>query len=254
MDKDKEVVVKVEDYLPLYGLLLVDEYGISVDGKNIISVTELFRYPEIKLNKLHIEALNSFDRMSFQAFIKNKKNEKEVLGFVRELFDEYKTNGGNPLEWIYSTLSDIELNSFNYPALLRGVIQTKLLEWAEYYEKIKAPATGTTETPKPPKTFPEYILHPDRERIAEALKTTFRGEKGKAIRLMIEVLNNQPQPLITYGNRQGKSLFDAMKLYFDWNIGTRQSIFDYKRINDEPDYKAIETRVLYILEGIKNNK
>jgi hypothetical protein len=116
------------------------------------------------------------------------------------------------------------------------------------------PATSTPDPKKQPKPFPEYILHPERERIAEALKTTFRDEKGKAIRLMIEVLINQPQPLITYGNRAGTSLFNAMKLYFDWYIGTKQSIFDYKRINDETDYKAIELRVLYILESIKNNK
>ncbi|KAF0202240.1 MAG: hypothetical protein FD170_1966 [Bacteroidetes bacterium] len=249
MDKDKEVVVKVEDYLPLYGLLLADKYGISVDGKNNISVAELFQYPEIELNKIHIESLNHFDRMSFQTFIKNKKNEQEVLKFVRELFDEFKTNGGNPLEWIYSTLSDLELNSYNYPALLRGVIQTKLMEWADYYEKIKAPVKKL-----PAKTFPDYILHPQKKRIAEALKDTFTGEKGKTIRLMIEVLKNQPQPLITYDNRQRQKIFDAMKLFFNWDIGSKQSIFDYKRFNDETDYKAIEVKVLYILKSIKINR
>ena len=116
----------------------------------------------------------------------------------------------------------------------------------------QAPTTDTPKPPQPPKTFPEYILHPDRENIAEALKTTFRGEKGKSIRLMIEVLKDHG--LITYENRQRQKIFDAMKLYFDWYIGRRQSIFDYKRINDIEDYKAIEVRMLPILESIKNNK
>jgi len=104
------------------------------------------------------------------------------------------------------------------------------------------------------RTFPEYILHPEHERIAEALKTTFRGEKGKAIRLMLDVLADQPKPLITYENRQRKKIFEAMKLYFNRDIGSRQSIFDYKRNNDMTDYKAIETRVLYILKSIDNDK
>ncbi len=104
------------------------------------------------------------------------------------------------------------------------------------------------------KTFPEYILHPDRELIANELRVLFKGEKGKSIRLMIEVLKNESNPLITYENRQRNEIYKAMKIFFNWNIGTYQSIWDYKRINDEIDYEAVKIKVLQILNNILNNK
>lgn len=116
---------------------------------------------------------------------------------------------------------------------------------------IKPRALHQGSTPAP-MTFADHILHPDRERIAEALKTSFRNKKGKSIRLMIEVLADQL--LITYENRQRKKLYNAMKPYFNWDIGTYQSIFNYKQNDDLTDYKAVETSVLFILKTIENNK
>lgn len=248
MDKDKEVTIKVENYLPLYGLLLSNEYKLSIDGKNLITVAELFeQHPDFELNNIYVEMLNSFDRGSFQKYLKNKKNELEALKFVRELFDEFKDNGGNPLEWIYSTLTDIELNFFNYPALLRGVIQTKLLEWADYYEKIK----GTPKPPQPPKTFPEFILHPDRESIAESLKATFRGKKGKSIRLMIEVL--KAKALINVIDGDYAELHRAIEAYFNADIGTYTGIFfTYHYKPDNIKCKKDFSDTMLIIENLLN--
>jgi hypothetical protein len=104
------------------------------------------------------------------------------------------------------------------------------------------------------KPFFVYILHSNNIQIAKSLKSSFTGKKGKTIRLMIDVLANQTEPLINYENRQRKEIYEAMKLFFNWDIGTYQSIWDYKRENDLIDYKAVEAIVLQVLTSIKNDK
>lgn len=106
------------------------------------------------------------------------------------------------------------------------------------------------------KTFPEYLLHPQREQLAELLKNEFKTEKGKGIRLMIEVLNKNNPSIMNYENRQRSAIFNAIKEYFNRDIGTYQSIFDYKYNpnNALSDYKNIENRIIFILKSLENNK
>ena len=97
--------------------------------------------------------------------------------------------------------------------------------------------------------FSDYLLHPKKEELAEAIKTEFIAEKGKILRLMLKVLESQKPPLISIGIRQATNLYAAMSVYFDWNIGTRQSIFNYKMDDDidKPDLENISIRVNHIL-------
>jgi hypothetical protein len=104
------------------------------------------------------------------------------------------------------------------------------------------------------KSFPEFLLHGERDKLAEMLQSEFRIEKGKSIALIILVLQNHG--ILNLGNRQRTNLFNALKSYFNRNIGSKQSIFDYKfnESADKDDYKSFEKRIDYLLEKISNKK
>jgi len=139
---------------------------------------------------------------------------------------------------------------------------TFLLENYEYLkEKIELQFKGIIDDqpkgkrpPPPAKPFHEYILHEKNVQIAEQLKSVFKTEKGKSIRLIIEVLIKKK--MFTIENRQRQKIYDAMKKYFDRDIGTKQSIFDpsIDEISDRLDFESIELKINFILSGINSIK
>ena len=112
------------------------------------------------------------------------------------------------------------------------------------------PITETTEHIVKP--FPEYLLHPEKIKLADEIKKEFSTEKGKAIRLLLYALENNNPPIITIGYRQAKVVHSAMTDFFARNIGKYQSVFDYKvdvKL-DEKDLEKISIRLHHILSTI----
>ena len=105
---------------------------------------------------------------------------------------------------------------------------------------------------KKAKEFPAFLIHKQREKLAEALRTEFSLEKGKAIRLMIEALKAHKPKLITCGYGENKALFNAMESYFNWNIGTYNSIFlyDYHSDRNQESLNGASARIDHILENL----
>jgi len=97
------------------------------------------------------------------------------------------------------------------------------------------------------KTFPEYLLHNKREQLAEKIKQTFLTEKGKAIKLLLVVL--EEKQLITLGNRQFKAITDSLRIYLNRDIGTYQSLNDPKYF-DDIDKNPIRTKIDIILKQL----
>ena len=89
------------------------------------------------------------------------------------------------------------------------------------------------------KYFSDYLLHEKREKLADEIKKEFSTEKGKAIRLLLHVLENNNPPFITIGYRQAKEIHIAMSDFFGRNIGKYQSVFDYK-VDVKLDHKDLE--------------
>ncbi len=106
------------------------------------------------------------------------------------------------------------------------------------------------------KTFPKYLLHPKREQLAIALKNEFITEKGKGVHLMIKVLTDATPPLLSIENRKRKAIHEALTSFFDRDIGSYQSIFNFIYIAQKhsADLQSIEDRIQFILESIENNK
>jgi hypothetical protein len=106
------------------------------------------------------------------------------------------------------------------------------------------------------KAFNEYLLHENRVEIAERLKFEFKTEKGKNIRLMIKALEDYNPPLLNVEARQKTAIYNALKLFFNRDIGSKQSVFDFKYIESahKCDFIAIKSKVRFILENINKEK
>jgi hypothetical protein len=128
--------MKVSEYIPFYRLLFNFVNFTVVEGKQI-TVNEMFEnYPDFELTDIHIDQLDTFDLFSLQTVLKDKFFTPEtIISYLRELFDNYRTSGGNPFEWLQKTFESINLNPQNYKAELRGILEKTLIEWIKNFEK-----------------------------------------------------------------------------------------------------------------------
>lgn len=131
----------------------------------------------------------------------------------------------------------------------------KLLELLEQENENDNPVSedhSVNQGPKVKKSFPNYLLHENRDALAEMLKTEFSTEKGKGIRLMLEAMLAYEPPLITIENRERTNIYNALKAFFDRDIGSKQSIFDYQfdLKTDQKDFDAIQTRLDFIIKSL----
>ena len=117
---------------------------------------------------------------------------------------------------------------------------------------------NTMKPPKYKKSFPEYLLHENSERLASELKKKFNTEKGKGIRLMLKVLETQDPKLISIGSREMKAITESIREYFKTDIGTYSGINDSLKniteINLKNDIKSYNEKILYILKTIDKTK
>lgn len=113
-------------------------------------------------------------------------------------------------------------------------------------------STGDIEIKiKEVKSFPEFILHEKREKIAVELRKEFSNEKGKTMRLLLGAMEFYTPPLLTIGNRQGKEIYNSMSAYFNRDIGTYQSIFGHI-INHKSNLEGVDIRLNHILKKTEN--
>lgn len=103
------------------------------------------------------------------------------------------------------------------------------------------------------KSLPELLLHENNYILAEKLKSEFNTEKGKSIRLIIEVLKNKH--ILKIGIRQGTNIYKALKEYFGRDIGSKQSIFNYEfnMTADKIELEGFEKRIDFLLKEIDNH-
>ncbi len=106
---------------------------------------------------------------------------------------------------------------------------------------------------KPAKSFYDFLLHTDKVSLAAALKKEITAEKGKTIRILLESMKSMDPPMLAWCNGEGKALYDAMKLFFCHDIGSYNSIFNYK-FNagyDAADVEAMKVRLRFVLKQLK---
>ena len=102
------------------------------------------------------------------------------------------------------------------------------------------------------KPFAVYLIHTDRNTLAGKLKDEFKTEKGKAIHLLLLAL--QTNNLITIESREGKNIYTALQAFFDRDIGSYQSVHDFKysEFKHKGDLINISKRVTQVLLTLPN--
>jgi hypothetical protein len=128
--------MKVSEYIPFYGLLFNFKYQTAIEGKEM-TVKEMFdNYPDFELTEIHIAQLFFFDLASLSKALRDDYFTPDtVVPYLRELFDNYRMLGGNPLEWLFVTIEQFFNNPENYKVELRASIEKALVDWNEIYEK-----------------------------------------------------------------------------------------------------------------------
>jgi hypothetical protein len=102
------------------------------------------------------------------------------------------------------------------------------------------------------KPFADYLIHNDKNALAVKLKDEFKTEKGKAIHLLLLAL--QDNNLITIESREGKNIYTALQAFFDREIGSYQSVHDFKysEFKHKGDLISVSKRLTKILSGLSN--
>jgi hypothetical protein len=205
------------------------------------------------------------EKLEYIFFPEKRANSPIPVGLNMADFGGYDFNYQQEFVLQNIDFSTIEFNE--NPMLINSRVRTaayaraKYLNWLK--EKLPVKLKTNTESqiqkennlPIPPKkTFPEYLIHNDREKLAELIKNEFAKEKGKGIRLMLLALEKSNPRLIATDNREMKSIIDSLKLFFGTELGTYQSINDFKYIESKhlADYQGFETRINLILSQISN--
>ena len=209
-----------------------------------------YEFDGIKFNCLY---LHGWD----MALLGISKEIKWLIFFYDEIIKQLETRlkGIDPTPEYFEELSNAARKE-----IVSGMASAKYYYWLKGLENKKEqnnpesdkPINNKSMFPRHVKTFSEYLDHNKCEALSKALKNEFTTEKGKGLRLVLEVLKQHNE--FSFGYRENQAIYNAMALLFDREIGTKQSIFDCKIITDDPDFQVIETKVLGLLKTIKTNK
>jgi uncharacterized protein YukE len=105
------------------------------------------------------------------------------------------------------------------------------------------------------KEFSDYLVHTQKLELASAIKKEFSTEKGKQMRYLVEALKNTQPPILSFCRGDGMKLYNAMKEFFDQNIGSYNSIFDHEtKYLNKNNINVMQNRLDFILKGIQEQK
>lgn len=210
--------MKVSEYIPFYGLLFDIEYFTKINGKEI-TVNQMFEdYPEFELTDVHIEQLYYFDLASLQAALKHEYfTPQTVVPYLRSLFDNYRSSGGNPFVWLQATFESVNMNPQNYKPELRAPIEQSLIEWIEIFNKQPFDCLYLTTNPETvphqqtgKKIEPKPVLDTKVVQIVfDIIKGYFSNEHQRKLKQILKTGNNTSEKLLFNGN--GNMLTDTFK-------------------------------------------
>ncbi len=141
-----------------------------------------------------------------------------------------------------------EINTFQPDIAVVPSNPTQVEEEAPNMLKSEKSNQSTTEI-KPVKTFPEYLLHTQNEKLAEALKKQFSTGKGKTIWIMIEALKQTDPQMLTLNYGENSAFFTALEKYFSRKIGTYASVFNssFDKTKEKSNIDNAITKINHVL-------
>lgn len=135
-----------EEYNALYNLFHLTELTLNVDGKQR-SIQDIFEnYPEYELSVYQIAELDAYDRIGLKIALADVYfTPLNVVPYLREWFDGYRSSGGHPMMWLHNTFEYINLNPTYFKAELRTTLEKTLIEWIDIYSKLPFDALYLSE-------------------------------------------------------------------------------------------------------------
>jgi len=218
--------MKVSEYNPMYGLLFNFEYQTGIDGKSI-TVNELFEeHPDFELTDIHLDQLFYFDLASFQIVLKDEYfTPQTVMPYIRELFDNFRQNGGDPMDWLNLTFESVTLNPQNYRTDLITTIEKMLIDVMDNFTrpsiiKLNKKAKHKTET-----LAGVLQCEPEKAKIIiDSIKTEYKGVGGKQLKLLSIAMQKVGLLPEKFNMAQFYRLCESE---FSWDIASPQAVNDY---------------------------
>jgi hypothetical protein len=233
--------------------------SILLEGKKVL-MSEIFALDDdakckIVLNDFNVHMLNISDYFCFVKAIHDiEDNERNIHIVMKMLLNGYESRGGYPLDWIHYVLNIFTSNHYSFSELSQTYIETFLTQTLVNYERNPYRKNRLTNpyfdddnerSYELLKTF--FLKQYDLDSLLLGLKEAFSNEKGKDIRIIIEILKDYS--ILVIPDKKFKMLYDCLKEFFERNIGSYASINDYKNIHRD-DYKIIKVKVDDLLKRI----
>lgn len=245
-------------------------YKLSFNACCLIFKDLDYKNEEVDLAKSYFNEIKILEKESNKEwslfdFQQKKESVFNLLGgnmTINDSLGSLKINSGienHILKQPVSTVFDLKLSAEANDAGFNTKTEKSIDNTTNYKSDIVQPANEPAlndEATKPviviQKSFEDYLLHEAKMELAIALKREFATEKGKSIRLLIETMQDLKTPLLSLCRGEGMKFYKAMKLFFNKDIGSYNSIFNYEysKSKDEKDIQAITKRLNFILEQI----
>lgn len=223
---------------------LINKLNNEIDRLKSLLILNLLP-PEKKDNSLKDE---EFEIKDEQISILNKQLDeaKTLLNYV----PENTVNETQNFVELYPKKLVLDMNTgpsqigwlTNEPSTFLQTNQYETFNIHESYPPLEYPSVIEQKKPKANlKKFPDFIIYENRTGLANLLKSEFSTEKSKSIRYMLEALAQSQPLLITIIDGEKKALYNALKEYFNRDIGSYNSIF---QCNFNPESDPVEKQNL----------
>lgn len=185
-------------------------------------------------------------RISETIFIKQiaPLDRKDFITVLNDQYNNYNLKCLDMTDWLKTTYKLITEGLPGTQINLQS--KSEFLDW--YKEKIKsvtpeAPKqTEAVKPKKPKKTLFEFINNiNDKEAFLQDLKNTFPTEIGKSIKAIIDLLKKDKY--LIHNDREFSDVVNAIKIFFNRDIGSVQSIRDAKNTDDKIFIEPIELKL-----------
>lgn len=189
------------------------------------------------------------NKATYENFFLNPEKKKD---FVDELVKMYNKN------YFICTDPDYEIAEPNIIYAFENFLETDLMSLYctpdtelildDYIKKVDLQNQQMIQV-NSNNLFASLLLYNQKEKLAQKLKEVFSTETGKSIRLLLIALETHNPQLITVGNRKLKQTYNAIKCFFNRDIGTYQSVSNYKYdpIKDKPDLESIQQKLYHCI-------
>ncbi|HPE74699.1 MAG TPA: hypothetical protein PLC80_01345 [Draconibacterium sp.] len=215
--------------------MIKDKFDIIKTADEIRNFPDFYRF---NLDKSMAKFYPKGEEEYFKSVIFecNKKLIQNTLGNVWiQNKGEYSTpfsiieKSGKP--WILSIL-DIFENYKSKEETDEMVEEAKKFLYEYFYIEMINNHLSTLNNPTTSISFSDFFTpeFTNKESFITSLKEKMHGKKSQALRFMIEAL--KARKILNVNKGEYKQLYEAMKDYFDWEIGSYVSIFDIPALRE----------------------